>query len=95
MERIFYVYILTNKPGGFFYVGITSNLIRRINQHKNDATEGFTKKYQLHKLVYYETHKTAYSAITREKQLKKWKRNWKIRLIKTENSGWRDLADDF
>jgi putative endonuclease len=95
MGRIFYVYILTNKPGGLFYIGITGNLIRRIEQHKEDVVGGFTKKYQLHCLVYYETHKTAIAAITREKQLKKWKRDWKIRLIKTENPDWRDLSDDF
>jgi putative endonuclease len=95
MERHFYVYILTNKPGGLFYIGVTGDLIRRIEQHKKDIVEGFTKRYKLHRLAYYETHKTAIEAITREKQLKKWKRDWKIRLIKTENPEWKDLSEDF
>ena len=75
------VYILTNKPNGTLYIGVTSNLSARTYQHKNSFVDSFSKKYNLHILVYYEIHQDMYSAITREKQLKKWNRAWKIRLI--------------
>jgi putative endonuclease len=85
------IYILSNKPNGTLYIGVTSNLIQRIWQHKNDLVEGFSKRYATHSLVYYEQYKDIYTAISREKQLKKWKRQWKIDLIEKENTGWLDL----
>ena len=88
------VYILASKRNGTLYTGVTSQLIQRIWQHKNNAEDGFTKKYQVHTLVYYELHQGMLSAITREKQIKKWKRQWKINLIEKENSQWRDLWDE-
>jgi len=87
------VYILASQRNGTLYVGVTSNLVQRIWQHKNNEVEGFTKKYQIHLLVYYELHETMESAITREKQLKKWNRDWKINLIEKENPQWHDLWD--
>jgi len=85
------VYILANKKNGTLYIGVTSALIKRIWQHKNNEIEGFTKKYQVHYLVWYEMHQEMESAITREKQLKKWNRNWKIKLIEQKNPAWIDL----
>jgi putative endonuclease len=85
------VYILTNKPDGTLYIGVTSNLPARIFQHKNELVDGFSKKYNLHLLVFYEVHENMYSAITREKCLKKWNREWKIQLIESVNPSWRDL----
>ncbi|NCB40382.1 MAG: GIY-YIG nuclease family protein [Erysipelotrichia bacterium] len=85
------VYILASKRNGTLYVGVTSNLIQRVWQHKNNEVEGFTKKYQVHLLVYCEMHETMEFAITREKQLKKWNRDWKINLIEKENPEWHDL----
>ena len=95
MEKLYYVYIMNNRPGGALYVGFTSNLIGRVQEHKNGVFEGFTKQYGLKRLVYYETYKTPQDAIAREKQLKHWNRDWKIRLIKTDNPNWKDLSDDF
>jgi len=86
-----YVYILASKRNGTLYIGVTSNLIQRIWQHKNNQVDGFTKKYNVHTLVYYEQHNLMESAITREKQLKKWKRDWKIKLIEKDNPQWEDL----
>ena len=88
------VYILTNKKDGVLYIGVTSNLLQRIWQHKNNQVEGFTQKYNTHTLVYYELFEDMESAITREKQLKKWNRDWKICLIEKENSNWDDLWED-
>ena len=85
------VYILSSQRNGTLYVGITNNLVRRIWEHKNQKTDGFTKKYEVHHLVYYEIHENPESAITREKQLKKWNRLWKIRLIEEKNPEWKDL----
>jgi len=76
------------------YIGITNNLIRRVWEHKNKLVEGFTNKYEIHHLVYYELHENPESAITREKQIKKWKRLWKIALIEEKNPTWRDLYKD-
>jgi putative endonuclease len=95
MELRFYVYIMTNKPGGTLYVGVTNNLPIRTTQHKQGLAGGFTKRYKLDKLVYYEVFDDIHDAIKREKQLKRWRRAWKIRLIKTVNSKWQDLFDDF
>ena len=86
-----YVYILASKKNGTLYTGVTSDLIKRVNEHKNDARDGFTKRYQVHSLVYYESHDDINSARTREKQIKAWKRQWKINLIEKENPEWVDL----
>ena len=88
------IYILTNKPKGTLYIGVTSNLAVRIYQHKNAFVDGLSKKYNLHVLVYYEVHENMYSAITREKHLKKWKKEWKIQWIEQMNPSWRDLYHD-
>ncbi|MBQ4820730.1 GIY-YIG nuclease family protein [Aquimarina sp. MMG016] len=89
------VYILTNKKNGTLYIGMTNNLERRVFEHKNKLTEGFTKKYGLDRLVYFEIYQYVNDAIKREKQLKKWKRQWKIDLIEEENKDWNDLAKDW
>ena len=88
-----YVYILTNNPKGTLYIGVTSNLVQRVWQHKNDLVEGFTRQYGTHRLVWYEAHETMESAISREKALKKWNRAWKIELIEKMNPTWIDLYD--
>jgi len=85
------VYILSSKPNGTLYIGVTSNLVKRIWEHKNHVVEGFTKKYDVHALVWYELHETMESAISREKRLKSWKREWKVRLIEKKNLWWQDL----
>ena len=90
----FYVYILCSKRNGTLYIGVTSDLIKRIYEHKNDLVDGFTKKYGIHRLVWYETHDSAESAITREKQMKKWKRAWKLKLIEQNNPKWNDLYEN-
>jgi len=89
----FYVYILANRRNGTLYTGMTSGLIRRVYEHKNNLVEGFTKQHGIHSLVWYETHETAESAIRREKQIKKWKRQWKLELIEQGNHNWDDLYD--
>jgi putative endonuclease len=85
------VYILASRGNGTLYVGVTSGLARRVWQHKNDLMKGFTRKYRVHILVWYEVHDTMESAIGREKAIKEWKRAWKISLIETGNPEWRDL----
>lgn len=90
----YYVYILASKPYGTLYIGVTNDLVRRVWEHKNDFVEGFTKKYGVHRLVCYEQCGDAESAITREKQMKKWERRWKLELIEKMNPGWKDLYDD-
>ena len=92
--KYFYVYILSNKRNGTLYVGVTSNLIKRVDEHKNDVVAGFTKKYKVHNLVWYETHDNAVSAKSREKQIKKWKRQWKLQLIEKDNPKWLDLYEN-
>ena len=94
-DRQYYVYILTNKSNNVLYIGVTNDLIRRIFEHKNKLVEGFTKKYNLWKLVYYEATNDIESAINREKQLKNWHRGWKINLIDQFNPDWKDLSGDF
>jgi len=94
MERQPCVYILTNKRNGTLYVGVISDLIKRIWQHKNKLAEGFTRKYGLDKLVWYEVHESMISAIRREKAIKFWKRRWKLRAIETMNPDWRDLYEE-
>jgi len=85
------VYILASKRNGTLYVGVTSNLIQRIWQHRNCKIQGFTEKYRVYNLVYYELHSEMVTAILREKQIKKWKRDWKINLIESCNPDWNDL----
>lgn len=87
------VYILASRRNGTLYVGVTSELLKRIWQHKNDVTDGFTKRYRVHMLVWYEPHETMESAIEREKHIKKWNRAWKLRLIEQSNPDWEDLFD--
>ena len=87
----YYVYILSSKRNGTLYTGITSDILKRVYEHKHGLVEGFTKKYKVHYLVWYEIHQSVESAITREKQIKKWKRNWKLQLIEKENPEWMDL----
>lgn len=84
-------YILCSRPNGTLYVGVTSNLLKRIWEHRENLVEGFTKKYAVHRLVYFELHDRMEEAIIREKRIKKWNRKWKIRLIKEFNPTWRDL----
>ena len=91
----YYVYILTNKKNGTLYIGMTNDLQRRIYEHKNKLNDGFTKKYGLDRLVYFEGHQFVDDAIKREKNLKKWKRDWKINLIVQDNPQWEDLAIDW
>jgi len=94
MERQPAVYILATRQNGTLYIGVTSDLVERVWQHKNGMAEGFSKKYGVHRLVYYELHQDMVAAITREKQLKKWERAWKLELIEEKNPGWKDLWDE-
>ena len=89
------VYILASKRNGTLYTGVTSNLVKRVWEHKSGMVEGFTKKYNVHSLVYFEIHQDMTEAITREKQIKKWNRQWKINLIEKENPAWKDLWNEF
>jgi len=90
----FYVYMLCSKRNGTLNIGVTSDLVKRIYEHKNDLVDGFTKKYGIHRFVWYETHDSAESTITREKQMKKWKRAWKLKLIEQNNPKWNDLYEN-
>ena len=94
MDKQFCVYILASKRNGTLYIGVTSQLAARVWQHKSKLAAGFTAKYGVDKLVYYEAHGSAESAIVREKQLKKWRRAWKIELIEGLNPEWRDLYEE-
>lgn len=85
---------MASKKNGTLYIGVTSDLVRRIYEHKNDLVEGFTQKYAVHDLVYFEVTESVESAITREKQLKKWNRAWKVNLIEKSNPDWKDLYPD-
>jgi putative endonuclease len=87
------VYILASQRNGTLYIGVTSNILKRISEHKNDIVEGFTKKCSVHKLVWYELNESMGAAIAREKSLKEWKRAWKLRLIESGNPDWEDLYD--
>ena len=93
MEKNFYVYILSSKRNGTLYVGVTSDLIKRVWEHKNKLVEGFTERYGVDKLVYYEQFQDAAYAIRREKRLKKYNRAWKIDLIEKVNPNWKDLYE--
>ena len=94
MEKQPCVYLLASKRNGTLYTGVTSNLIKRIWEHKNNLVEGFTSKYSVHTLVWYEIHDTMESAIQREKAIKNWRRAWKMKMIEELNPRWRDLYSD-
>ncbi len=90
----FFVYILGSRRNGTLYVGMTDDLIRRTWEHRNGAIPGFTKRYGIKMLYWYEVHETREAALVRERQIKKWNRTWKLELIEMSNLAWRDLADD-
>jgi len=94
MEKTFYVYILASRQNGTLYIGVTSDLIKRIWEHKKKLTEGFTEKYEVDKLVYYEQFRDAECAIRREKRLKKYNRKWKLDLIEKSNPDWKGLYEE-
>jgi len=94
-NKQYYVYILTNKSNKVIYIGVTNDLERRMFEHKHKLVEGFTKRYNLVKLVYYESTNDVESAIAREKQLKNWHRDWKISLVNQSNPDWEDLSQRF
>ena len=85
---------MASQRNGTLYVGVTSNLVKRVHEHKNDLADGFTKKYRVHNLVYFELHEEMSDAIAREKQIKKWNREWKLELIEKSNPEWKDLYDN-
>ena len=93
MRNQYYVYILASKRNGTLYIGVTNDLVRRVYEHRHGLVEGFTKKYEVKLLVYYETVNNAEGAISREKQLKKWNRKWKLRMIESFNPSWSDLYE--
>ncbi len=88
-----YVYLLTNKPYGTLYVGVTNDLARRVQEHREAVVDGFTKTYGLKRLAWYELHESIVEAITREKQIKEWRRAWKVNLIQEMNPNWDDLYE--
>jgi putative endonuclease len=90
-ERCYWVYILASAIGGALYIGVTNDLVRRVYEHRMGLADGFTKKYRIHRLVYFEQYSEIEAAIVREKRLKKWNRAWKIRLIEESNPNWDDL----
>ena len=90
---MYYVYIITNKRYGTLYVGVTSDLVRRVYEHRSGFVEGFSTRHDLKLLVWYEAHENVNAAITREKRIKKWHRDWKINLIQALNPEWRDLYE--
>lgn len=92
---MYYVYILASKRNGTLYTGVTSDLAKRVYEHKHDLVEGFTKRYQVHALVYFEQADDVYAALAREKKLKKWRRVWKLALIEKVNPQWKDLSLSF
>jgi len=93
-EKHYYVYIMANKRNGTIYTGVTNNLIRRVDEHRNDAFPGFAKRYQTHMLVYFEETSNIDSALNHEKRVKKWTRRWKIELIQATNPEWKDLWEE-
>jgi len=95
IDHQYYVYIITNKKDGVLYVGITNDLERRMFEHKNKLVKGFSSKYNLDKLMYLEVYPYVEDAIKREKNIKKWKRNWKIKLIVEDNPDWKDLSEEW
>ena len=95
VDKASYVYMLASECYGTLYIGVTSDLVKRVWQHREGLADGFTKKHHVKRLVWFEAHEDIIAAITREKQLKKWNRAWKIGLIQAENPDWRDLYEDF
>jgi putative endonuclease len=93
MNRAFYVYLLATRRDGPLYVGITNDLMRRVSEHKNKTFKGFTARYNVDRLVYFETIEQPDAAILREKQLKRWRREWKVQLIEKDNPEWDDLFE--
>ncbi len=93
MDKTYYIYILASQKNGTLYIGVTKNLTRRVWEHKEGQADGFTKQYAVHMLVYYESYADIRKAIAREKAMKKWKREWKIRRIKEFNPEWKDLYE--
>ena len=91
-DRAYYVYLLASQRNGTLYLGVTSKLAQRIWEHRQGFVAGFTRSYRTHKLVWYEIHDSAYAAICREKQLKRWERAWKIRIVEEMNPYWNDLS---
>ncbi len=91
LTKTYFVYLLTSKRNGTLYVGVTNDLLRRVAEHKAHLVPGFTKRYDVTNLVWFETHKSVEAAITREKQIKEWKRAWKIELFRESNPRWDDL----
>ncbi|HET9414412.1 MAG TPA: GIY-YIG nuclease family protein [Pseudolabrys sp.] len=94
MEKQYYLYILASRPGGALYIGVTSDLVRRVHEHKNRLVKGHTTRYGIDKLIYFEIFDSAYAAIQREKNIKHWPRVWKTRIIVKKNPTWRDLSDE-
>ena len=94
MEKYYYVYILASTKDGALYIGVTSNLIKRTYEHRNDTAASHASKYQIRRLIYFEQHQDINEAIKREKQMKAWKRQWKIELIEKSNPEWKDLYDE-
>ncbi len=92
-HQTYYVYIMASRRNGTLYIGVTNDLIQRVYEHKNGLVEGFTDTYRVHKLVYWEQSENIESAIEREKQLKHWKRKWKLELIEEHNASWDDLYE--
>ena len=93
-KKQYYVYILASRRNGTLYTGVTSDLVKRVHEHKSNLVDGFTKRYGVHNLAYYETADDINSAIGREKQIKRWKRAWKVELIEGANHDWTDLYPD-
>ena len=91
---MFYVYLLASKPHGTLYVGVTADLVRRVWEHKQKVVPGFTSRYQVDRVVWFELHETAEAAMRRERQIKEWKRDWKINLIERDNPRWIDLYSE-
>jgi len=94
MEKVPCVYLLASSSHGTFYTGVTTDLAGRLWQHRTGANKGFTARYQIKRLVWFEVHKTMHAAVTREKQIKRWLRAWKYDLVNAVNPNWRDLAED-
>ena len=94
MKKVPCVYILASKRNGTIYIGVTSNVVQRVWQHKKNLVKGFSERHNIHTLVWYEIHETMESALLREKRLKNWHRNWKLRLIEEANPQWQDLFPD-
>jgi len=94
MDKSSYVYILASEPYGVLYIGVTAHLVKRVWEHREGVVDGFSKQYGVKRLVWFEVHSEIMHAITREKQIKKWNRNWKVNLIQASNPYWCDLYDE-